>query len=595
MNSREKKDAERKKQEDLDRMKKKVTRVLHDPKQDIQDMIKKRSPAKLQMSPAPVIQKSYDFISKPFEPEPEQVTINTSYEEYKPSYEEYKPSYEEYKPSYEEYKPSYEEYKPSYEEYKPSYEEYKPSYEEYKQDKPKEKSPIKSPLPLKNIDSYKSPVENYQYSPLEEYKPPPVEEYKPPVEEYKPPVEEYKPPVEEYKPPVEEYKPPVEEYKQPVEEYKQPVEEYKPSVEEYKPSVDEYKPPVDEYEQIDQGKEFTETLVVVPSRYTYEGEDMMNSEVYNNKRFEEVIMMKGFMILEYFIQSKYCSFILLQLPTISETVMVYVNRQKYSIDVSTSSYKKTEIERIKVEKDNDDITDYENIIMDGFELNHSLDVMGDTNTHQKNLAYYMKRQLSRMMYITKNIEIKPGIITEQLLGAHDVIYHTIDRPPSKEFYPVISLETLFTKTFHLAQNLPVFYKKFYQIVNQSNVNKINSLELSLMNLLNRIKNVKNQFTEHRTLEMDQLRVKQLLSKISEKESLLDIQRRNPPADAINASYYIRQLDEQQIDHDKKRSQCNALYMEIKKQYDNHVFNNELAFYELFSKIQDIESLLALLK
>ena len=296
------------------------------------------------------------------------------------------------------------------------------------------------------------------------------------------------------------------------------------------------------------------------------------------------------MILEYFVQNQFCCYLLLQLPEISETVMVFINKQKYPINVSNSSYKKTEIERIKVEKDNEETLDYENLTLDGFELHHALEVMGDTNIQQKNLAYYMKRQLLRLMYITKNIEIKPSLIMNQLLGVNDTIYHLIERPSFKEFYPVISLEILFSKTFMLSQNLPVFYKKFYQIVNQSNVNKINSLEISLSNLLYSIKKSKEEFINHMTLENDQVRVKNILMKIAENERVIQSEKLTKSLDPITASYHTKRLDQEKFEYESKRTECNTIYMEIKKQYDQHVFNNEIAFYELFSKIQDIEQL-----
>ena len=336
-------------------------------------------------------------------------------------------------------------------------------------------------------------------------------------------------------------------------------------------------------------------LVVVPSKYAYLQEFEIPSEFFSSKRFEEFIISKGFMILEYFVQQRFCLFLLLQLPEISETVMVSINRQKYPIDVSTSSYKKTEIERIKVEKDNDELLDYENVTLDGFELHHTLEVMGDTNVQQKNLAYYIKRQLLRFTYITKNIEIKTGIIMNQILGVNDTIYHLIERTSSKEFYPVITLEILFSKTFMLSQNLPVFYKKFYHIVNQSNVNKINSLENSLLHLLQHIKVSKTKFVQHMTLENDQQRVKNILLKISENERRIESERLIKSIDPITASFHAKRLDQEKKEHEEKRTECNTIYMEIKREYDQHVFNNEIAFYELFSKIQDIESLLSFIQ
>jgi len=270
--------------------------------------------------------------------------------------------------------------------------------------------------------------------------------------------------------------------------------------------------------------------------------------------------------------------------------MVYVNRSKFPINVQTSSYKKTEIEKLKVEKNIDEQIDYENITMDGFEQSHTLDVMGDTNVQQKSQVFYMKRQLSRLMYITKNIEIKPCLLMNQFLGFNH-IYHMTDRVSDKEFYPVISIELLFSKTFMLEQNLPVFYNKFYSIVNQSNWNKIQSLEGSLMKLLDRIKQVKLTVMSQKTLENDQMRVKQVLNKLKQKDDLNQSNRTNKlSTDPVSASYYLKKLDEEKRDTEEKRRDCNSIYSDIKKQYDHHVFQNEICFYELFDKIKDIEQL-----
>jgi hypothetical protein len=100
----------------------------------------------------------------------------------------------------------------------------------------------------------------------------------------------------------------------------------------------------------EQGRDFDASLLTTSSKYTYDEEGPPSSEYYNSRRFEEFILNKGFLILEYFVQNKLCSFILLQLPYISESMMVYVNRKKYPIDVSNSSYPKTNIEKLKVDK-----------------------------------------------------------------------------------------------------------------------------------------------------------------------------------------------------------------------------------------------------
>ena len=342
-------------------------------------------------------------------------------------------------------------------------------------------------------------------------------------------------------------------------------------------------------------KEFNEKAVASTIKFSYEEDYVHPSEWFNCKRFEDFLISKGFLILEYFVQSQFCTFILLQLPKISETVMIYVNRSKYPINVTQSSYKKTEIEKLKVEKHMDESIDYENISLDGFEQSHSLDVIGETNSQQKSLVYYMKRQLSRLMYITKNIEIKPCLVMKHYFGYHD-IYHMMDRTYNKEFYPVVSLELLFSKTFILEQNLPVFYKKFYSIINQSNWNKLQSLEASLNNILNKIQTVKYSSELYSTLEKDQVRVKTLLLKIVQKDEENMIEKSKPKTnDPISDSYHMKRLDEEKIENDRRRRECNSVYMDIKKEYDQHVFDNEICFYELFNKIKDIEELTRLIR
>jgi len=276
--------------------------------------------------------------------------------------------------------------------------------------------------------------------------------------------------------------------------------------------------------------------------------------------------------------------------------MVYVPRNKYPIDVTTSSYKKTKIEKIKVDHIEDDVMDYENIVLDGFNIHHSLDVMGDTNIQQKNLAFYMKRQLSRLMYITKNIEIKPCLLMNQLFAFYDV-YHIMERPVGKEFYPVISMEILFSKTFMIEQNLPVFYRKFYNILNQSNVNKLNSLQISLVKLIERIELVKKKSKDNMSLEEDQTRVKTILSKVNEKDTFLRKEREKPAAiyDPVGHSYQMKRIDEELGENERRRSDCNRIYMEIKREYDHFVFENEISAYELYNKIRDVEQLLSYLK
>jgi hypothetical protein len=353
--------------------------------------------------------------------------------------------------------------------------------------------------------------------------------------------------------------------------------------------------PIPEY-KAEQGRDFDASLLQTSSKYTYDEEGPPSTEYYSSRRFEEFILNKGFLILEYFVQNKLCSFILLQLPYISESMMVYVNRKKYPIDVSNSSYPKTNIEKLKVDKLPEDKLDYENITLDGFDIQHSLDIMDDTNVQQKSLAYYLRRQLSRLMYITKNIEIKPCLIMGDLLGFHD-IYHINDRPLSKEFFPVISLEILFSKTFVLEQNLPVFYKKFYSIVNQSNINKMNSLEDSLVKLVIKIKSVKSKLIQQMTLETDQTRVKNILFRLQIEEQHIMKEKEKPPMtyDPVGQSYTTKRLDQEKQTIELRRHECNQIYMEIKRAYDHFVFENEISFYELYNKIQDMEELIKYLE
>ena len=416
------------------------------------------------------------------------------------------------------------------------------------------------------------------------------------------PVSTYTEPVSTYTEPVSTYVEPVLTYTEPVSTYTEPVSTYtKPEPSNTEPVSTNTETtyvdptPIPDY-KAEQGRDFDASLLTTSSKYTYDEEGPPSSEYYNSRRFEEFILNKGFLILEYFVQNKLCSFILLQLPYISESMMVYVNRKKYPIDVSNSSYPKTNIEKLKVDKLPEDRLDYENITLDGFDIQHSLDVMDDTNVQQKSLAYYLRRQLSRLMYITKNIEIKPCLIMSHLLGFHD-IYHINDRPLSKEFFPVISLEILFSKTFVLEQNLPVFYKKFYSIVNQSNINKMNSLEDSLVKLVLKIKDVKSKLIQQMTLESDQTRVKNILFRLQVDEQNIMREKEKPPAtyDPVGQSYNTKRLDQEKQNIDLRRHECNQIYMEIKRSYDHFVFENEISFYELYNKIQDMEELIKYLE
>ncbi len=482
--------------------------------------------------------------------------------------------------------------------------------------------------PTEPISTYTEPISTYT-EPMSTYTEPistyiePMSTYTEPVSTYTEPVSTYTEPVSTYTKPVSTYTEPVSTYTKPVSTYTEPVSTYTEPVSTYKkPEPTNTEPvstntepistntepistntetayvdptPIPEY-KAEQGRDFDASLLTTSSKYTYDEEGPPSTEYYNSRRFEEFILNKGFLILEYFVQNKLCSFILLQLPYISESMMVYVNRKKYPIDVSNSSYPKTQIEKLKVDKLHEDRLDYENITLDGFDIQHSLDVMDDTNVQQKSLAYYLRRQLSRLMYITKNIEIKPCLIMSHLLGFHD-IYHINDRPLSKEFFPVISLEILFSKTFVLEQNLPVFYKKFYSIVNQSNINKMNSLEDSLVKLVLKIKDVKSKLIQQMTLESDQTRVKNILFRLQVDEQNIMKEKEKPPStyDPVGQSYNTKRLDQEKQNIDIRRHECNQIYMEIKRAYDHFVFENEISFYELYNKIQDMEELIKYLE
>jgi hypothetical protein len=345
-------------------------------------------------------------------------------------------------------------------------------------------------------------------------------------------------------------------------------------------------------------KEIDDELLHSKFQYVYDmEEDVEPAEYFSSKKVEEFILGKGFMILEYFVVHDLCAFILIQLPAICETMMVYVNRKKFPIKVSDSSYKKTSLEKLKIEKCEDDTYDYENMTLNGFDLSHSLDTIKETNQQQKSLAYYVYRQISRMMYVTKNIEIKPCILLHNIFGFYEV-YHIPDRKPSKEFYPVISLETLFSKTFLLEQNIPVFYQRFYSIMNQSNRNKMEYLESSLSEILKKMDSLKTEVKGLQTKDIDKKRVKTIVDRLDKKSEEIAREKTSileTVVDRVAQSYQIKRLDEQHNQVDLKKAECNALYSEIKREYDKHVFQHELMFHELYYKIRDMEALLRYLE
>ena len=340
--------------------------------------------------------------------------------------------------------------------------------------------------------------------------------------------------------------------------------------------------------------DFDESLLKSKFQYAYEEDNEPSpSEYYNSRRIEDFILSKGFLILEYFVVRGLCSFILIQLPSICETMMVYVNRHKYPIRV-TSSYRKTELERLKIEKRDDDTNDYENMALTGFDVSHSLDKISDTNIQQKSLSYYVHRQIQRMMYVTKNIDIKPCLILNGIFGFYEV-YQVVGRSTSKEFYPVISLEILFSKTFLLEQNIPVFYQKFYGIINQSNRNKLEYLSNSLTVLLTRVKQMKQREQDVSQHEIDKKRVKTVLARIDDKHKEIENERTSTKqTDLISGSYLTKKLNERIEQLDAKRSDCNKIYAEIKNSYDKEVMEQEITFHELYYKIRDIEEMIGYL-
>jgi hypothetical protein len=349
--------------------------------------------------------------------------------------------------------------------------------------------------------------------------------------------------------------------------------------------------PAEEHEET-KGKNFDESLMKHKFNYEYDqdGEDEP-TEFYNSKRIEEFILEKGFMLLEYFTVGRFCTFILIQLPNICETVMVYVNRHRFPIDVSDSMYRKTSLEKLKVDKVEQDTNDYENMSLPGFDSAHLLDKMTDTNKQQKNLTYYVHRQISRLLYITQNIEIKPCILLNGIFGFYEM-YHMPSRLATKEFYPVITLEILFSKTFLLEQNVPVFYQKFYTILNQSNRNKLDYLINSLATAMKKVQSIRSDMQNLSTREKDKDRIKQLVKHIEQRCLKVDQSRSSlSTTDVVTHSYQTRKLNEEKASLERKREDCNILYTDVKRVYDCDVFDQEITLHELYYKIRDIEEMI----
>jgi hypothetical protein len=175
------------------------------------------------------------------------------------------------------------------------------------------------------------------------------------------------------------------------------------------------------------------------------------------------------------------------------------------------------------------------------------------------------------------------------------IYQVVGRPTSKEFYPVISLEILFSKTFLIEQNIPVFYQKFYKIINQSNQNKLDYLSNSLSSLLHKIKQMKLREKDVSLQEMDKKRVKKILLKIDDKHKLLESERdKSKHEDLVSSAYATKKINDQMDQLDDKRTECNKIYSEIKNSYDKEVIEQEITFHELYYKIKDIEEMIGYL-
>ena len=116
-------------------------------------------------------------------------------------------------------------------------------------------------------------------------------------------------------------------------------------------------------------------------------------------------------------------------------------------------------------------------------------------------------------------------------------------------------------------------------------------------MMKKIQEVKKKLSEHLQLEKDQLRVKKLLDSIKEKEIFIHAEQKKPKPihDPIRNSYLTKKLDEDLKENEQRRGMCNSIYMQIKSEYDDYVFDNEITFYELYDKMKDIEELLQYLK
>jgi hypothetical protein len=119
------------------------------------------------------------------------------------------------------------------------------------------------------------------------------------------------------------------------------------------------------------------------------------------------------------------------------------------------------------------------------------------------------------------------------------------------------------------------------------------LENSLQSVLKKMEILRGEIKELQAKDNDKQRVKNIVERLdkrvveieSEKQSVLET------SDRVVQAYQIKRLDEQQQTVDLKKAECNALYSEIKKGYDQKVFQHELMCYEMYYKIRDMEELM----
>ena len=126
---------------------------------------------------------------------------------------------------------------------------------------------------------------------------------------------------------------------------------------------------------------------------------------------------------------------------------------------------------------------------------------------------------------------------------------------------------------------------------------MNTLETSLYNLLHIIKNTKNKIKEQGVFENDKNRVLSLLNKLRQNEAQINNEEKinNMNKTSIMLSYSNQQIVDKKLKIEQDRINCNSIYLDIKKEYENNVFEPELLLYELFIKIKDVETLIDYIK